>query len=326
MGRGLTLPIVIWFLHPHTGLIAYLTFGLYVLIPAAAALWRLEPIPWREVKQHLLATFPFLVSFVFVAAYVVWARKDMVFAENTRQASVWNPYYSVFLYPFTYGLLLILALFGMRWSTSLNGRPRRALLALLASSFILSTNPFFSGVKYQYLMHLPLAILAARGLLELRRRCDRVRALTRGVGAAVLGAALFLNPPLTLLKDMPKTATDRDIYLSRAEIEAMRFLNSQPPGNVLCSTRPGGRIPWLSGKTAFVGHWLMTVDIGAKEQYVMAFLNPEVSADAKRAFLRQNRIRYVYAGPDEKRAGQVDASLGLETIFDRDGVTIYRVP
>jgi hypothetical protein len=270
---------------------------------------------------------PFLLSFVVVAAYLRWAMQDAVFKENSLQSANWSAYYSIFLYPISYGLVLVLALFGIRWCRSFAERPRHFLLAWLAASIPLSTNPYYAGVKYQYLVHLPLALFAAHGILELRRRSERARALSRGLGGVVLGGLLFINAPLSLLKDLPKTALERDIYVPQAEIDAARFLDSQPQGNVLCTFHSGNYLAWLSGKKVFEGHWLLTIDSSSKEQEVRAFFSPKVSTDSKRTFLRENNLRYVYIGTEESKVGAaVDPSLGLEILYDKEGVTIYRVP
>ena len=323
---GLTLPPIIWFMHPHTGNAAYLAFGAWAAMPALTALWSLERIPWTKVRANLAAVLPFLLSFSIVAAYVIWAGGDAVFKTNSGGAFVWNPAYSLFWYPITYGLLLPLAAAGIRWSGSVEEKPRDFVAAWLLSTLAFSLNPLYSGVKFQYLLHLPLAVFAAHGLAELRRRSERMKSLTTGLSGALLGAALFMNAPVMLVKDMPKTATDADIYLTSTELEAMRFLDSQPPGNVLCTQRSGNRIAWLSRKKVFSGHWLLTVDLNQKEYQVAAFLHPSTPLDQKQAFLKRNGIAYVYLGPNEARLGDVDARLGLARIHEAGDVRVFKVP
>jgi len=320
------LPPLIWFMHPYSGLAAYAAFGLYPLIPAAAALWSVQPIPWPKVGERLRAVLPALASFAVVAAYMLWARKDAVYAVNGQRVFTWNPTYSVFLYPFAYGLLLPLALFGMKWASSIPEKARHVTIAWLAAAVVLSVNPFLSGVKFQYLIHMPLALFAAHGILELRKRSKAARAMSSGLGAVVFGALLFAGTPLILLKDVPKTAGDADIYLSTPEIDAMKFLKEQPQGAVLCTTRSGNRIAWLSEKKVYLGHWFLTIDINTKGSEVAAFFDRRVPADQKLAWLHQKGLAYVYAGPEEKSLGGVDEGIGLRTIYDKGGVTIYTVP
>jgi len=324
---GLVVPLLIWFVHPHTGNAAYVTFGLYMLAPAVGALWRIEAVPWGKLRERAMSILPFILSFIVVVIYLRWAMQDDVFKENSRHSADWSAYYSIFLYPLSYGVVLGLALFGVRWCGRFAERPRHFLLAWLAATIPLSTNPYYAGVKYQYLVHLPLALFAAHGILELRRRSDRARTLTSGFGGVVLGGLLFLNAPLILLKDLPRTASETDIYASQAEIDAARFLDSQPEGSILCMSRSGNYLAWLSRKKVYEGHWLLTIDRANKDREVRAFFTPKVAPDLKRGFLRENNLRYVYLGTEEKKLGAVvDPSLGLENIYDKEGVTIYRVP
>lgn len=323
---GLILGPAIWFIHPHSGNVAYLTIGLFALAPLFASLWRLEAPPWGDLRRSILYSLPFLLSFSLVAWYVRWAGGDPVFAEVTRQAVNWNPTYSIFLYPLTYGLLVPFALLGMRWSGSIPERPRRIILAWLAGSVLLSVNPLWAGAKHQYLVHLPLALLATHGFLEARERSPWVRSLSRGIPAVLLAALVFLNAPISILKDFPKTASQADAYRHAADLEAMRFLAGQPAGAVLCDGRSGAVIAWLGDKKVFQGHWLLTLDSRTKRREMAAFFSPRVPSADKRAFLGQRGIRYVFMGTTERSFGELDPALGLERIYDKDGVSIHRVP
>lgn len=323
---GFVLPPLIYFMHPYTGIAAYATFSLFPLLPMFGALWRREAIPWESFFEKLKTVLPMLASFVIVACYLLWARQDQVYAINAQRAFSWNPSYSPFLYPFAYGLLLPLTIYGIWWSGSLRTKARDMLVAWLIASTILSLNPFLAGVKFQYLIHLPLAFFSAHGLIELKQRSESFRKLLSGVGALVLGVLLFLNSALIIFKDMPPIASDTNIYLSASELAAMKFLKEQSPGNVLSSGWIGNRIPWLAGKKVYVGHWFLTIDYDRKLAEVASFFKPELSAEQKRAWLAQKEIKYVYHGGVEKSVGPVDPALGLAKIYDQDGVAIYVVP
>ena len=323
---GVILPPLIWFIHPYTGIAAYFTFVLYPLVPVAGAMWRLEAIPWGSVRERFKAVLPLLLSFAIVVAYLFWSQQDTVYSINSKCVFSWTPSYSVFLYPFAYGLLLPLAVYGLRWSALLGTRARDMLIAWFVASVTLAVNPFLFGAKFQYLVHLPLAIFAAHGLLELRRRSEYVRNLLKGVGAFVIGVFLFLNSAIVIFKDFPRTASDPNIYLSASELGAMDVLKRQSPGNVLSSVRTGNRIPWLTAKKAYVGHWFLTIHQERKIDEVAAFFGPQLSTEEKRSWLAKQQIRYIYYGPAERAAGSIDPSLGLSTIYDQDGVAIYAVP
>lgn len=323
---GMVLPPLIWFMHPYTGIAAYATFSVFPLLPVLRASWRLERVSWQAVRERLVQVWPMLLSVVFVLAYIIWARQDQVYAISAQRVFSWTPTYSIFLYPFAYGLLLPLALYGIKWSSSLPDRARDILLAWLVTSTILSLNPFLAGVKFQYLVHLPLAFFAAHGLLELRCRSRFVKQLSTGVGGLMIGMLLFLNSALLIVKDLPSTTTDNNIFISQAEFGAMRFLKDQAPGNVLSSGWAGNRIAWLAAKNVYVGHWFLTIDQEKKLSEVQAFFGLRLSVDQKRQWLTSRQIRYIYYGPIERSVGGVDRALGVTMIYDQDGVTIYAVP
>jgi hypothetical protein len=323
---GIVLPPLIWFMHPYTGIAAYATFLLFPLLPLCRAAWRFERVAWEPVRQRLITVWPMLVSVTFVLAYTVWARQDPVYAISAQRVFSWTPTYSIFLYPFAYGLVLPLALYGIKWNASLPDQARDILLAWLAASTILSLNPFLAGVKFQYLVHLPLAFFAAHGLLELRCRSPYVKNLLKGVGALLVGTLLFMNSALIIVKDYSSTPRDTGIFLSQGDIDAMKFLKNQPPGNVLSSSAAGNRIAWLAAKKVYVGHWFLTIDEGRKLWEVRSFLGPQLSLEEKRSWLSAKEIRYIYYGSIERSAGTVDPSLGLTTIYDQNGVTIFAVP
>jgi hypothetical protein len=315
---GLVLPPLCFFAHPYTGVAAYLTFVLFVAAPAlvpAQAGHRL-----RQLRENLISALPFLVSFVFVAAYEIWARGDPVFAATNRRLLDWNRGNAVLAYPVTYGLLLPLASIGWRGSLELATPVRHLLAAWIGAAFLLAVNPVAAAVKFQYLLHLPIALLAAAGWQHLRRsqRARRIPLL-------ILVTALFLHAPWRVVAELANGIGDPSAFISAEELEAMTFLDAQPPANVLCAYESGNRIGWISGKRVYVGHWFMTLDLERKRGEVSAFFDPAASLERKRTFLRANDVRYVYFGPGERSAGRVDPALHLQSIYRNPKVTIYRV-
>lgn len=322
---GLVVPPLIWFIHPYTGMVSYLTFTFFAVMPVVSAVTTPVPVDWRALRHNLDLAAPFISSFVIVALYLLWARMDPVFAATSSTIFSWNPTYSIYNYPLGYGLLMPLAWFGAKWSALLDEKPRQILFAWLASAFLLAVNPFFAGVKFQSMLHFPLALLAAFGFLELRRRSTKVRTMVRGISGAFLGVLLFGATLYGVFCDFPTTVTDKEIYLSAPEIKALNFLDSQPPGVVLSMPWIGNRIPWLSSKTVFAGHWFLTPDFNrTKAPQIMAFFNPSVSAAPKKEFLQRNTIRYVYFGREENSVGTVAPELGLTIIYTENGITVYK--
>lgn len=321
------LPPVIWLVHHHTALVVYLTLGVLPVIPLAVAAARLQPLPWARFRSNLRIALPGLLSFGTVAVYLIWARSDQVFRLNAEASFNWTVFFSVWWYPLSYGLLLPLAWFGIKDLSSKEGLSRDLLFAWLAASFFLSVNPLEGGAKYQYLMFPPISLLAVRGMGHLTQHSPGVRRLLSARSAVVLFALpLFLNAPVSLVKDMHAVRTDPDIYASRGEIDAMKWLAGQPDGAVLSSYRTGHLIPWLAGKKVYIGHWFMTLDLSEKAANVSYFFRPEVPTAMKKEFLRKTGTTYVFFGPNEAAMGSMDPALSLEKVYDADAVRIFRVP
>src|SRR5678815_4642221 len=306
----LLLPMV-WFLHAYSGMVAYLTFGLLPLVPVAFA---------------AAGPAPALFSFLIVLAYLAWARNDTVFQQNSERGFTWTDSFSVWWYPLSYGLLLPLAWYGLKSMVRERSLRSDFVIAWLAAAIMLSTNSVYAGVKFQYLVFPPLVLLSAQGLFFLRQTHTSFRRFTTsGGGAAMCALLLCMNAPVSLVKDQAAAREDKDIYMSSAEIEAMRWLESQPDGAVLSMYHAGNRIPWLAAKRVFVGHWFMTPGLNDKMRALSAFFSPEAPAEIKKRILERAGVSYVFAGPEEMAAGLSDASLPLTQIYSAGGYTIYRV-
>ncbi len=322
---GLLMPLV-WFMHAYSGMVAYLALGLAPVVPVCAAWLRIEKPDWARARTNARLVAPGLLSFAVVAAYLLWARGDEVFRVSSARGFSWTDTFSVWWYPISYGLLLPLAWFGLRSMARQQDRAFDLTIAWAVAAFFLSVNPLFAGVKFQYLLFPPLALLAARGFGELAESSAWfARNLAAGPGLVAMGAALCLNAPVSLVKEMPKAATTREIYMPRGEVQAMQWLRGQPDGLVLCSYWSGNRLAWLSGKTVFVGHWFMTAGLNQKNRMVAMLFSEHVTLAEKQTLIRQTGARYIYAGRAEATLGSLDPQLPLRRVYDQDQVVIYEV-
>ena len=316
-------PPLVWFLHPYSGMVAYLTFGMLPIVPVVTALASRERMAWIRCSSRLRVALPALLSFAVVAGYLGWARSDALFLANSEMGFLWNPIFSVGWYPLSYGLLLPLAWLGVRAMIREKSMAADVLLAWLAAAFMLSTNQVYAGVKFQYLMFPPLVTLAVRGLYDLGRASPFVqRLLSSRVSTGLLVALLSLNAPLSLFKDMPQARADPSIYLPSGAIDAMAWLDGQPEGVVLSSYAMGNRIPWLSGKRVYIGHWFMTPALDIKEREIGRFFSPAAQPEVRKRVLQESGASFVFLGPWERLDS---VGLPLTRIYSSGGYTILRV-
>ena len=322
----LVLLPLLWHVHPYSAMVGYLTFALLPLVPLVVAAGSLAPMPWGRFRSHVRVALPALLSFVLVAPHLLWAGSDLVFRRSSGQGALWSETFSPGWYLQSYGLILPLAWFGLRALVREPSLHADVVLAWLAAALLLSINPLSSGVKFQYLVFPPLALLAARGLLELYTHLPWARRLA-GSRAAMMGlvGALGLNSLLIPVKDLPQTPRESKIFMSSDELTAMRWLDRQPDGIVLSTQRAGNRIPWLAGKVVFVGHWFLTLDHDAKLARAKLFFSPRVPLSTRFAILQESRARYVYVGPDEAPEGFDPSGLPLTKIYQAGQHAIYEV-
>jgi hypothetical protein len=325
-GKGPALFLVVvllWFLHPYTGLATYGLFTGWLLVPVGRALLARGALPWGLVRERARTVAPALLSFAVVLAYVAWARTDPVFRGASGQGFRWTPSYSLGLYPVTYGLLLPLAALGLRAEVAPEARALADLvIAWLVVALALAVNPFYAGVKFQYLVFPPLALLATSGLLRLVASRP---ALAAPPAVLALALCLGLDAPVSVARSVVEARNNPAVFIATSELDAMTWLDGQPPGVVLGSAWAGNRLPWLAGKKVFAGHWFLTLDLDFKLRVVRAIFSPSVPLEQKRRLLRASGARWIYAGGAESVLGAVDPALPVREAYRNDGVTVYEV-
>ncbi len=314
----------IWFMHPYTGMVAWLTWGLMLILPVLGR-GAARHAPGDMFPQRLRAVIPGLTSFLPVGAYLIWARGDEVFRLNSARGFEWTESFGIWWYPLTYGLLLPLALPGARRLVREGSARGDLVLAWCVAALALSLNPWFSGVKFQYLVFPPLALMASIGLFALEDGSARFRRLaTRRVFVSALVIGLFLNAPVSLTLRM-RSAPDPVHYAPDGLMQAMAWLDEQPQGIVLSGYFASNITPWLAGKKTFLGHWFMTLDAEEKRRDVSHFFWDEAGTPTRRAVLDRSGARWVVYGRDERRMGGIDPALPLRPAWRREGITIFEV-
>lgn len=181
--------------------------------------------------------------------------------------------------------------------------------------------------------HLPLALLAARGMLVLWQRVtQRYRSLTLWVSlvaVAVLG--LFLTTAVNLQQSLIDYRDQRFPYTVSADVAAgWRFIRSStPPGTVILSeSRSGNLLPAFTGRVAYVGHGHQTLSFYEKQLVVEQWFFTAGGDDAAKAdWLRREGISYVWYGDRERALGSFspETKTYLAPVFTSGSVTIYRV-
>jgi hypothetical protein len=202
---------------------------------------------------------------------------------------------------------------------------------------------FFNPLRFlQVPIFFPEAILAVYGFLEISNFLKQFRVhrfVYIGLFMISVGAITFsgINGYKTSLYYFKVTDIYQDGqygYPYTDDYNAFTWLSHDKPQIILASPITGTLIQALTPHSAYVTAWFNFYDIPEKEtitynQY--AFFQNVLTSDAAINFLTENKIKYVYYGPNEKLAylNEPDSTLiypNLIEVYQNNRVTIYQNP
>ncbi|HKW73082.1 MAG TPA: hypothetical protein VJQ08_09680 [Candidatus Dormibacteraeota bacterium] len=186
---------------------------------------------------------------------------------------------------------LLLAVAGVPGAIRRRSREDVFLLAWLVLLAVILYLPNPAGdLRRRFLdaLYLPLVVLAARGMYDAilpRFRSLRARRLIpfSYVAFASIGSAFLVLAPLAV-------ATQPQYTVTTGMYDGLKWLGSQPSGNVLCMPGVGLYVPAYSPDTVYVGHYDETFDYANKTQTALSLLTGQ--SDIAQ-FVGTNHIRYV---------------------------------
>jgi hypothetical protein len=118
------------------------------------------------------------------------------------------------------------------------------------------------------------------------------------------------------------------VYPITGFVDALSFIEKQTPVEaiILSDLTAGNYIPPYTGRTVYVGHD-NTLDKEQKMDLVHRFYQGEMSPSDAEVWLSQNRISYVFFGPEEKESKKDVAALCpfLNEVYKNNDVTVYSV-
>lgn len=142
----------------------------------------------------------------------------------------------------------------------------------------------------------------------------------------VLSLSIFTQLFITGLLLSPSVFDKRWTYLTREEKQAFDFLlkNSKEGEIVLASYRIGNFLPANTNNRVYLGHTTVKFNPQEREKKIASFYSGRLSTSA-RQFLKNEKIDYVFWGPEEKELGNFDLTKEpyLENIHQNGKVTIF---
>lgn len=276
----------------------------------------------REQRTHLI---PFLT---LIGGALPWVIYDLWLSRSHPTLSIWNAQNitlspPIIEYVIGYGLILILAIFGIT-RTGVQDRPRdRLFLAWAVSNMILLYTPFTFQRRLSLGLFFPLAGLAALGL-------EKIVGGRISYKAALI-LVLILSVPSNLivigagLSGVQKQ--DPSVIHLPGELEGYTWLdeNSPPGALILASPDIGNRLPAFVDVRVLYGHPFETPYAESQKSLVESLYAWEGSIEEAINLIDQLKLDYVFLGERERLLGHPEWTLELPLLFTSHGVEIYEV-
>jgi len=244
-----------------------------------------------------------------------------------------------------YGLLLPLALIGAFLILKKSEKDEKDIFLLFW--FLIQFLLIYSPVAFQrrllegfqiVLALIVLALLATFGVFYLKDLvCQKPifqkyfkEVFSNKIFLAYLSFILFFFSNFSIIvNDLTLYLENYDgMYLKKEAQEAMFWIreNTEEESIILSSLETGNLIPAFSIRQVYLGHGHQTAQFGRKASETERFFQKN-NDDGKIAFLKENKIDYLFLGPKEKELIQFNPEEKnyLKKVFSNNQATIYKV-
>jgi len=274
---------VLYFVHPYS---AIAVLAIVVLHPV---LMGLLAVPGARAAW-LRSWPPLLVALGCAGCVSLWQLRDPVY-RSCSGGLLGGRILSVFWYPLTYGVLLLLAVRGWQRMVSQRHPWRFGLGAWSLAILLLHSSPVLNGYHFLYFQHLPLALVAAPVLADLVAHLQ-ARPLYGRMATGLLLVSLFIAPLVVTVQAIGEAL--REHKLPAENIAMAKRLAQEPPGNALTTAGLGNLVPAFSPHHVYVGHWFMTPRYEARKNEVDRLFSAEqLDAHHLQSLVRSQQLRYV---------------------------------
>lgn len=301
---------------------------------------RTRQAPWSRMRSLVLLGLALLP---WALLYGLALQRSPVLNQLVRQDVTVSP--PPFHYLSGWGLLWPLAALGAwrLWRRSRQAPAQLILVAWPLAAILTAYLPFQSNRRMVTGLQLPLATLAAIGLMGVvlpwvyrgglarrlarrgypRRRLAQFAATT--LVAATLPSTLFLLLSLGLAAFSPGPPLFYPADTFRAE--SWLGQNRLDATTVLSSIEVGNRLPARTGQRVVLGHWNLTLGFDRKQSEVSTFFDEKTPDLERAALLRRYGVDLLYYGPDEQKLGGFDPAAApyLSPVYQAGDITLYRV-
>ncbi len=323
------LGLFLFQVHPYHFPTVFLVLSLFWLI----LFFKEKQINWLFFKYCLIL---FIVSLPSLFYYWWLSSTHWLTIHRISQAAPAGftpPWFSFLI---GYGLLIPLVLIGI-YNLLKCGKINKATLFLitwLGAQIFLIYSPLPLQRKMSEGLHLIICILATSGIFflyqELKKRISyqKLKLFKNKFLWSILFFFLFFSSNIFIVaKDLTYFPYP---YFSVPEgiIEAMTWLkkNSSEESRILSryDLRAANLIPAFAVRKTYVGHGVETIDFKKKKQETSWFFETNNHDQEKQAFLKTNKIDYLFFRKENNEVFQPQKKEYLEEIFENKKVSIYQ--
>jgi hypothetical protein len=288
-----------------------LTVGTVLLVYALVRWARSRRLPWREVVSGI--AFGVGGAPVAINGYLS-TTQNPAFAgwsalNQTPSPPPWD-------YVVSYGILLVLALFGLWHAVRRRRDGDLFLVTWVLVTVVLLYIPYSLQRRLVMGVIVPLGALAAIGWY-VPPLCQRPK------GPLLWGLSALTHLSLIGIFLVSALGGHETLFMSRDERDALRWLADEvsPDALIVAAPKTGLYIPAWGGQRVYYGHRFETANADSREAQMEAFYEQGARGLSPPP-------HYVFYGPQERALseGEWRPDAGWEVAYDGGTVIIYAVP
>ena len=289
-------------------------------------------------KKFDLAIFKNYFIFVLVSLPSVLYYLYLLSANISLKIKAWqNTCYtpggiSFFI---SYGLGLFFAIFAIVYLLNKKNLTNKNLFLIIwfVVSIILIYGPFNFQRRLTEGFQVPLTILSFMGLIAVYNFLKiRWPGLKNFMSWGLLVPFVFLfclSNVIIYAFDFKYLATKPDnIFINQDIKNAAEWYRSQTSikETILASAEVGNIIPGLVGRRVFIGHGVETINFNNKGQQMLWFFKTNTDDLAKKEFLQNNHLDYIFYAAKEKELGDFFPQKKdyLKSVYKNNSVEIFK--
>jgi len=251
-----------------------------------------------------------LISFTFVPVLRGWSQQNIILSPPPGD------------YLLAYGIMLPFAIIGIVRAVKAKAWIWSIPIAWVIIFPILAYFPYSIQRRLPEGVWLAWIVLALFGIDGISRRWKM--AAHAMVATGILSTLFFIAGSIWSVS----TPTG-PLYQPREKINAFAFLADNVPSgsNVLCSYATGNSLPAWAPVSVVIGHGPESIDLAKLEPQVRDFFSTNEMDSDRIAFIKNERVDYVFYGPEERLLGgwEPEKASFLDEVFSQDQYTIYQI-